>query len=61
MTQVLEENLVSSERDKATRFRKCRHISPVHSERLPGKVKVVLPDLKQFDRLRDMAAVGGSH
>ena len=59
MTQVLEENLVSSER--------IRHLvsgnvtipdqSTLHS--YLGQVKVVLPDLNQFDRLRDMAAVGG--
>ncbi len=60
MTQVLEENLVSSER-----IRQLVSGNPAISVQFTlngylGQVKVVFPDLNQFDRLRDMAAVGGS-
>jgi transposase len=59
MTQVLEENFVNSERIR--QLVSGNAVPPAQST-LPsymGQVKVVLPDLNQFDRLRDMAAVGG--
>jgi hypothetical protein len=61
MTQVLEENLVSSERIR--QLVSGNAVISVQStlNGYLGQVKVVLPDLNQFDRLRDMAAVGGSH
>ena len=59
MTQGLEENLVSSERIRqlVSGNAVIPGQSTLHS--YLGQVKVVLPDLNQFDRLRDMAAVGG--
>ena len=61
MTQVLEENLVSSERIRQLVSGNAAISVQSTLNGYLGQVKVVLPDLKQFDRLRDMAAVGGSH
>ncbi len=60
MTQALAENLVSSDRIRqlvsGNSATVDQNLWSVHL----GQVKVVLPDLNQFDRLRDMAVVGGS-
>lgn len=60
MAQALADNLVSS-----ARIKQLVSIANAETDRivLPGKleqVKVVLPELSQFDRLRDVLAVGGS-
>jgi hypothetical protein len=60
MTQVLEENLVSSERIRQLISGNAAISVQSTLNSYLGQVKVVLPDLNQFDRLRDMAAVGGS-
>ena len=60
MTQVQEENLVSSERIRQLISGNAAISVQSTLNSYLGQVKVVLPDLNQFDRLRDMAAVGGS-
>ena len=60
LTQVLEENLVSSERIRQLVSGNAAISVQSTLNGYLGQVKVVLPDLNQFDRLRAMAAFGGS-
>ena len=60
MGQVLAENLVSSERIRRLVSGNAAAVDQTALLGHLGQVKVVLPDLGQFDRLRDMAAAGGS-
>ncbi|AGG05959.1 IS21 family transposase [Dehalococcoides mccartyi] len=58
MAQVLEENQVSSDRIRQLLNTNSGEITPTVWTGNLGQVKVVFPDLNQFDRLRDLATAG---